>query len=149
MKMRTPHLLIAVAYLVHAAAWFLPFESLGVTFPYGLPGWQAFRVAASAVWPYDLILGFDQWYRAVLATISAATMVLFVLGTWWVVVTRSRRICRVSAWIATFAFVINAHWLLPFHSERLDLRIGYFLWWGSFLLLAIGLFRSSHSKDSC
>ncbi len=146
--MSKPHLLIAVAYLVHALAWFLPFESLGVTFPYGVPGWQAFRVAASAVWPYEVIT-IDPWYRAVLATMSAATMVLFVLGTWWVVVTRSRRIYRVSAWIATCAFVVNAHWLLPFHSERLDLRIGYFLWWGSFLLLAIGLFRLSHCQDCC
>ncbi len=148
MKMRTPHLLIAIAYSVHAAAWFLPFETWGVTFPYGLPGWQAFRVAASAVWPYEGIT-IDPWYKVVLSTMSAATTVLFVLGAWWVVVTRSRRICRVSAWIAASAFVVNAQWLLPFYSERLDLRIGYFLWWASFLLLAIGLFRLSHSKDSC
>lgn len=146
--MRKPHLLIAIAYSVHAAAWFLPVEKEGVTLPQGLPGWQAFRLAASAVWPYEGST-FDLWYNAVLSTMSAATTVLFVLGSWWVVVTRSRRICHVSAWIAACAFVVNAHWFLRFGSDRFDLRIGYFLWWASFLLLAVGLFRLSHSTESC
>ncbi len=148
MKFRNPYLLIVIAYLVHVAAWFLPFSSFGVKLPFGLPGWQAFRVAATEVWPYDLIT-FHRWYDIVLATISAATMVLFVLGTWWVFVARSRKICRASAWTAACAFVVNAHWFLRFGSESFELRIGSFLWWASFLLLAIGLFRLSHSRDTC
>ena len=146
--MRKPHLLIAIAYSVHAAAWFLPVEKDGVTLPHGLPGWQAFRVAACAVWPYEGIT-IDPWYNSVLSTMSAVTTALFVLGAWWVVVTQSRRFCRVSAWIAACAFVVNAHWFLRFGSDRFDLRIGYFLWWASFLLLAIGLFRLSHPTESC
>lgn len=145
--MRKPHLLVAIAYSVHAAAWFLPVEKDGVTLPYGLPGWQAFRVAACAIWPYEGTT-LDPWYNVVLSTMSAATTVLFVLGAWWVVVTQSRRLRHVSAWIAACAFVVNAHWFLQLGSDRFDLRIGYFLWGASFLLLAIGLFRLSHSTEN-
>lgn len=138
--MKKAHLLIAAALFVHAVAWFLPVEGDGVRFPNGLPGWQAFRVAAEAVWPYE---GWriDGWYNVVLSTISAATTVLFVLGSVWAVALRSRRLRRVSAWTAACGFIVNSHWVLRFGADRFDLRIGYFLWWLSFLLLAIGLFR--------
>jgi hypothetical protein len=144
--MRKPHLLIAGAWLVHAAAWFLPVEKEGVKLPQGLPGWQAFRVAACAIWPYE---GWNigGWYNIVLSTMSAATTLLFVLGSVWVVWTGSRAVRRASAWIATAAFIVNAHWFIRFGSDRFDLRIGFFLWWSSFLLLAIGLFHLSRRAD--
>jgi hypothetical protein len=136
------YFLIAGAWLVHALAWFLPVLKEGVVLPRGLPGWEAFRVASCAVWPYeDMII--EGWYNVVLATLSAATTLLFVLGSVWVVWARSRAVRRASAWIATSAFIVNAHWFLRFGSNHLDLRIGYFLWWFSFLLLAIGLFHLS------
>jgi len=142
--MKKTHLLIVIAYLSHLAAWFLPVEKYGDTFPTYLPGWEAFRVAASAVWPYD---GFktEAWYNGVPGTMSAVTTVLFVLGSGWVLAIPSRRLRRASAWIAACAFIVNAQWVL---AERSDLRIGYFLWWASFLLLAIGLFRLSHATES-
>ena len=140
--MKKVHLLIAVAFLVHGVAWFLPVAKEGVTFPDGLPGWQAFRAAACAVWPYD---GFeiDKWYNVALSTISAATTILFVLGSGWVVAFGSRRLRRASAWIAALAFVVNAHWVVRLGSDRMDLRVGYFFWWFSFVLMALGLFRMS------
>ena len=46
-----------------------------------------------------------------------------------------------SAWIATFAFIVNAYWCVVFGLK--DLKIGYFLWWLSFLLVALGLFALS------
>ena len=110
--------------------------------PTGLPGWQAFRVAACPVWPYeDFVIA--EWYNAVLSTTSAVTTVLFVLSSAWVLGGHSRRLRRVSAWIADCAFIVNAHWVLRSGSDRFDLRTGYFLWWFSFLVLAIGLFRLS------
>lgn len=145
--MKKAYLLIAVAYLVHATAWFLPVEKHGVTLPVGVPGWQAFRIAACMVWPYEGSR-IDGWYNVVLSTTSAATTVLFVLGLGLVIRVRSRRLSRVSAGIAACAFIVNAHWVLRFGSDRFDLRIGYFLWWASFLLLAIGLFRLSHDMGS-
>ena len=140
--MRRPHLLISAGWLLHALAWFLPVFKGGVTFPHGLPGWQAFRVAASHVWPYEGIKS-EEWYYAVLSTISAVTTPLFILGSVWVVSHGSSTLRRASAWIATSAFIVNAHWYALFGSDRKDFRIGYFLWWFSFLLVGLGLFGLS------
>ena len=143
--MRRPHLLIYGTWLLHAVAWFCPVVKGEVTFPHGLPGWQAFRVAACAVWPYQGF-AFDEWYYAVLSTISAATTLLFIFGSVWVVSHGSRTLRRASAWIATSAFIIDAHWYVLFGSFRKALMIGYFIWWLSFLFLAIGLFDLSRKK---
>jgi len=137
--MRRPHLLISVAWLFHAIAWFLPVVNGGVTFPHGLPGWQAFRVAACVVWPYE---DFKTDYP-VLSTISAVTAPLFIFGSVWVVSRGSSTLRRASAWVVTFAFIVNAHWYVLFGSDRKDLRIGYFLWWFSFLFIGLGLFDLS------
>ena len=139
--MRRPHFLISAAWLLHAIAWFLPVVKGEVTFPHGLPGWQAFRVAASAVWPYEGIKT-DEWYYAVLSTISAVTTPLFIFGSVFVVSRGSSTLRRASAWVATSAFIVNAHWYI-LSSDRKDLRIGYFLWWLSFLFVGIGLFDLS------
>lgn len=141
-NMRRPHLLVSGAWLLHAIAWFLPVVKGGVRFPHGLPGWQAFRVAACPVWPYAHF-HIDEWYYAVLSVISAATTPLFILGSVWVLSVGSSTLRRASAWVATSAFIVNAHWYITFGSDRKDLRIGYFLWWSSFLFLALGLFELS------
>jgi hypothetical protein len=140
--MRRSHILISVAWLFHAIAWFLPVVEGGVTFPHGLPGWQAFRVAACAVWPYADF----KTDHAVLSTISAVTTSLFILGSVWVVSRGSSTLRRVSAWVAMVAFIVNTHWYVLFGSDRKDLRIGYFLWLFSFLLVGLGLFDLSTQK---
>jgi hypothetical protein len=126
--------LITGAWLVQAVAWFLPVVKDGVRLPEGLPGWQAFRVAAAMSWP-----GSNSHYGAwnVLAGISALTTVLFILGSPWVMCCGSRSLRRFCAWTFSAAFVVNTHWY--FSEMRPDLRIGYFLWWFSFLPLGIGL----------
>jgi hypothetical protein len=147
-RMRRPHLLISGAWLLHGAAWFLPVDEGSVTFPQGLPGWQAFQDAACAVWPYERC-GFHRWYDAVLPTASAATTPLFIFGSVWVVVCGSGSLRRASAWTATSAFILNAYWYVSsFGSDSMDLRIGYFLWWFSFLVLALGLFDLSRRTDN-
>ena len=144
MIVKKAYLLIAAAFLVHAVAWFLPVDKDGVTLLDGLPGWQAFEMAASEVVKWRI----DPWWFVVLLTMSAVTTILFVLGAGWVVAIGSRRLRRVSAWIAACAFIINAHWILWIgRPGRFDLRAGYFLWWASFLLLAIGLFLLSDAMD--
>ena len=145
--MQRQHVLIGAAWLTHAVAWFLPVAAEGATFPHGLPGWQAFRVASCGVWPCEDIK-FEHWYNAVFATISAATTALFVLGSVWVVLFGSHKVRRVSAWIATAAFVINGNWYVFFGPDRKDLMIGYFLWWSSFLLLTFGLFAVDSTSTS-
>ena len=146
-RMKRPYLLILLAWLFHAAAWFLPVAKDGVTLPQGLPGWQAFRVAACAVWPYEG-WSIEGWYNVVLSTVSAATTLLFIFGSVWVVLRGSRTLQRASAWIAASAFIVNAHWCVRFGATRMDLRIGYFLWWLSFMLLASGLFDLSRRADN-
>ena len=140
-SMKRPNLLISAAWLLYAVAWFLPVIKDGVTFPNGLPGWQAFRVAAGAVWPYGV--EFNKWYDAILSTISAVTTPLFILGSVWAVSRGTRVWRRVFAWVATLAFLVNAYWFVFFGADRKDLRIGYFLWWLSFLVVALGFFKLS------
>jgi len=145
---RIQRLLIWAAWLAYVAAWFLPIVKEGATLPDGLPGWQAFRVATCAVWPCADI-SIDKWYKAVLFTISAVTTVLFIPVSVWAVWSGSRALRRASGWIATFAFVVNAHWYVLYGgSARQDLRIGYFLWWLSFLLVALGLFDLPRRETS-
>jgi hypothetical protein len=146
--MKKPTALIWAAWLIQGVAWFLPVIGEGTNLPDGLPGWQAFRVASGAIWPYRRDIAFEHWYNAVLATIGAASTLLFIPGSVWVVWFGSRTVRRVSAWIAASAFVINAHWyvFVFFGPDPNDLKIGYFLWWLSFLLLAWGLFGLSGAK---
>jgi len=143
--MRRPHLLISGAWLVHAIAWFVPVIKDGVTLPDGLPGLQAFWFALCAVGEHNGAAFSGEWYFALLCTMSAITTPLFIFGSVWVVWRGSSALRRASAWIAASAFILNAHWYI-FVGDR-KLRIGYFLWWFSFLLLAIGLFDLSKTKE--
>ena len=83
----------------------------------------------------------------VLSTISAATTLLFILGSVWVVSHGSNTLRHGVAWIATSAFIVNAHWYVLFGSDRKDLRIGYFLWWFSFLFIGLALFDLSGEQQ--
>jgi hypothetical protein len=71
-RCKDSYFMIWAAWLVYVAAWFLPVVTEGKTLPDGLPGWQAFRVAASAVWPIPDVT-IDKWYQAVLFITSAVT----------------------------------------------------------------------------
>jgi hypothetical protein len=148
-NLRRPYLVIASAWLLHAVSWSLPVVRLGGNHArlFGpAQGWFAFRVALSAVWPYE-DMHFDAWYYAALSTLSAATTLLFIVGSPWVVWRGSRPVQNACAWAAAVAFVVNSDWYVLFGSDRKDLSIGYFLWWLSFSLLAIGLFGlSKHRK---
>ena len=141
-KIRIHQLLVCAAWLVFVAAWFLPVIDEGVTFPQGLPGWQATRVALCGVWPCRNV--DVEWYQAVLFTVSALTTLLFLPGSVWAVLGGSKRVCLTFACFAALAFVVNTHWYILAGSNRADLRIGYYLWWISFLLMALGLFDLPH-----
>ena len=78
-----------------------------------------------------------------LSTLSAATTLLFIVGSPLVVWRGSRSVQKTSAWVAAAAFVVNSHWYVLFGSDRKGLSIGYFFWWVSFGLLAVGLFGLS------
>ena len=137
--MRRQQALVSIAWLCYVVAWFLPVAEEGVRLPQGLPGWEAFRVAACALWPYEI---FSTHYPG-LCLISAATTLMFLPFSLWAVLSGSHVLRRASAWVAAIAFVVNAHFYVLVGPERKDFRIGYFLWWFAFLLMAFGLFALS------
>jgi len=136
--MKRARLLIAGAWVIHAVAWFLPVITDGVRFPNGLPGWQAFQTALRSARGYQA--GTFSGIGTVAATLSAVTTIFFILISPWVVLRGSHSVRRVSAWIAAAAFVLDGHWYFFYGRGDSGLMIGYFLWWFSFLVLAIGLF---------
>ena len=143
--MRRAYWLVAIAYVTHAVAWFVPVIKDGVTVPHGVPGWDALRVALSAVWPSDG--GFDTWYDAAICTASAIATILFIVGSPWIVSRGSASLRRICGWIAALAFVDNLWWFIRW-SPKSDLRIGYYLWCFSFLFLAFGLFGLAQQGES-
>jgi len=79
-------------------------------------------------------------HEAALTILSLLTTLFFISP--WAVLRGTPSLRRVSAWVAAAAFLFNAHWYIRLRPARWisDLGIGYFLWWLSFLVLAIGLF---------
>lgn len=143
--MRKPNLIILLAWTAHVVSWFLPVLR-AANWHEQVRGWLAIRLAACGVWPCQGIQ-FEAVHHAVLATISVLTTIVFILCSPLVVTYGSAKGVRFAAWAATAAFVFNTHWIIIFGSERSQLTTGYFLWWLSFLLLAIGLF-TFHDRRS-
>jgi hypothetical protein len=138
--MSRPHLLISAAWLLNGGAWFLPVVTSVFGGKIGPPikGAEAFLMSVSAFWPGQ----FGTWYGALLAGLSALTTVFFLVGSPWAVMRGTSRLQRSFAWIAGAAFLVNTHWyfqLTP-NGWMSGLGIGYFLWWLSFAVLAVGLF---------
>ena len=127
--------MILAAWLLYGASWFLP--AFHVTL-----GWEAFIMACSAfIRPFQpgsiAASEFRTWYQLMLSAASVLTNLLFVVAAPWAVFRGARSLGRTFAWAAASAFLINAHWYV-LSTADVDLGVGYFLWWWSFLLLAVG-----------
>lgn len=135
------YLLIATAWLVHTAAWFLPAIKgfLGSKLDHGIPGWSVFLAETCALRPCEGT-SVDPWYGTAISAIGVVTTVLLVFGSPWIVWRASRRLRRAAAFVMAGAFAVNSQWYVFYVPDRSDLGVGYFLWCGSFALLAIGLF---------
>jgi hypothetical protein len=125
--------LVLIATVMYVVAWMLPVESNLPTLRQGvLPGWAAFRLS---LWPYDT--GSGPWYT--LAHYVASSLSNFVfLGA--LVATRAGRKRASGALLVILlaCAALNTHWFV-INGDRQDLRIGYYLWAGSFFLLSAGL----------
>jgi hypothetical protein len=128
--------LIGTAWLMHTAAWLSPVIKGGITLPKGVPGWEAFRVGLAPIWPYQGV-DYDAWYHALLPVLSSLSNLVMVSSP---LVAWSHKLSRRRLWgvAALGAALIDSHWYF-LNDLRADLRVGYFLWCGSFLLLAGGL----------
>ncbi len=136
----TSPLALRCAWVLHALAWFVQVVKGGVTLPNGLPGWQAFWFALHP----DSRL---EWYWAALSISTAlsnaimpGSLVLMkpTLGTW----------APSFAVAGVVSFVLDAYWLLAFGEDWSLLRAGYYMWWGSFLLVGIGAFQLARAQRS-
>ena len=145
------YLVIATAWLLHTASWFLPAIKgfLGSRLDHGIPGWEVFlaasRALSCALRPCE-DKSADPWFWTAFSVAGAVTTVLFVLASPWIVWRASRKLRRSAAFVAAAAFVVNSQWYVFFVPDRSDLGVGYFLWCSSFGVLAIGLFLLAGSN---
>jgi len=135
------YLVIATAWLLHTASWFLPAVKgfLGSRLDQGIPGWAVFLSQTCAL-RHCGVASADPWYGTAISVAGIVTTVLFVLGSPWIVWRASRKLRHSAAFVATAAFVVNCQWYVFYVPVRSDLGVGYFLWCASFALLAFGLF---------
>ena len=133
--MRRTTMLLAAAALTYALSWLVPVVRNGATLAQGtVPGWEAFRFALSPVWPY---LGFtgDRSLLDWIAVISAMTNAWFVVSLAVLAFFSAARPAQSLFWGLLMAVIVDAIWFLL--TDPGDLRVGYYLWVGSFLALAV------------
>jgi hypothetical protein len=136
--------ILSLGLAVYSAAWFVQVIRDGSTLADGvLPGWEAFRAALSPIWPIDGDTYFEGW-RGLLSVISAFTnLIVLSLPLWLRLATRHRTArAAVPLWLAA---AVDAHWMVGFLQE---LRWGYFMWCGSFVILAFGVARFAKPAPS-
>lgn len=127
--------------LVHAAAWLFPVHRYGVRLGAGgVPGWEALRLALSPIWQLEGVQA-DSALGAVVATVSGLTNLLVPVAIVALLrVPRRARILRLLGWLLLGATALNSTWFV-LGADRWELRIGYYLWVTSFLILGIAALR--------
>ena len=136
--------ILLIAVLAYLLAWPLPsllvtFTALGGPTTEVIRGWEATRWALSPVWPGGRHFGAG-WLHTLLILASGLSNLVFVLAAWlaW---RRPLQVPRNLAWAVWGAAVVDLHWLVFAGAGASNLRIGYYLWVGSFALLALALGR--------
>ena len=134
---------VSAGLALYAVAWFVQVIKDGATLADGtLPGWQAFRVALSPIWPYEGLVT-EGWFRRILSVASGFTnAIVLCLPLWLHFARRHRKDLAVGP--LCFAAAIDAHWMFP---QAQDLRLGYYMWIGSFIVLAVGVARSAEASS--
>jgi len=145
--MKKRHLVLAAAWLLHAASWFLPVVKrfFGTRLDPGIPGWAVFLSQTCVLRPCG-VASADPWYGTAISAAGVVTTVLFVLASPWFVFRASCKLRHAAAFVATVAFLVNSLWYVFYVPVRSDLGVGYFLWCSSFVLLAIALFLPTGSE---
>lgn len=128
--MKRTTMALAVAACFYVLSWFVPVVADQES---AVPGWEAFRVALSPIWPYRGAGGGSSFWD-VLGVISALSNLWFVLSfaLHAFFPMKSRGVVFGGLVVAA---LVNTFWLLL--ADIGDLRIGYYLWLGSFVILAL------------
>lgn len=130
----------AVLYLL---SWLLPVVDGGTTLARGgVPGWEAFRVALSPFWPYQGS-GSERGVMDLVGALSALTNLWFIFA-FAVLAAGRERFRRAALTGLVVSTLTNAHWFV-LADDRAGFRIGYFAWFGAFVLLAVA--AHSLSRD--
>lgn len=133
--------IVSLGLVVYSAAWFIRVIEDGSTLTNGiLPGWEALRVALSPVRPYEDIHIIGS-LRRLLSVASALTNLIVLALPLWLHLARQHRTAAAVGplWLAA---AVNAHWM---YQEPQDLRWGYYMWFGSFIILAVALAQVSRT----
>jgi hypothetical protein len=121
------------AVVAHALGWVLPVID-------DYRGVHAFRVALSPLWPYE-DFHIPAGKLVYLSVGSAATNAVFAVVAIAALVgalrTRSRQ--RLAVWVVGACALLNLHWPLSMGDSATDLRLGYFVWVTSFVLLLLAV----------
>jgi hypothetical protein len=133
--------LLLAAVVAHVLGWILPvFQDYR--------GLHAFRAALSPVWPYEH-LEIPSGRLVFLSVGSAATNIVFitvVIAVWaGLVATRARR--RLAVWVVGAATLLNLHWPLSMGDSASGLRMGYYVWIASFVLLLLAVHPALSARD--
>ena len=138
------HRVLTLAVGAYAVAWLLP-SVVGQSLLHRgvLPGWEATRVALSPIWRYTYQgtpLGPEDavWPKAAIAVASGLTNLVFVLAVAWLG-WRPQTVRWPLEALVWSAAVLNTQWFLLGGSSRGALRIGYYLWITSYVLIGAAL----------
>jgi len=134
--------IVRLAWLIYAIAWVVPVHRNGDRLPEVLPGWQAFRVAMNPVWPYDGDSSSEFSYWGLLSVASALSNIVMVASV-PIMLRGTSRQRVVLAWGAFAAVLLNAQWVIA--KDWTNLRVGYYLWWASFLVVGVALLQATHA----
>ena len=138
----TSRSLVIVGTITHVLAWFLPAIVIDNGDVFGsttVRGWEAFRFALLSAFEFPEDLKVSRISSNILATASALSN-LALAGTFVDVLLNAGHphpAIRAALFVCA---VLNTQWLFrAWLSREFDLRVGYYLWAGSFFVIAIGL----------
>jgi hypothetical protein len=135
----TSSLLMIVAAGSYVLAWFLialkEDKERATLSPITLRGWEAFGFALSSNWPSQR--HSSEWLEILLSKLSALSNFVFIGVLVRVYFSGSPSSYPVLQATLLVCAILNTHWLRSRYRD--DLRSGYYLWVGSFFLLAAGL----------
>ena len=125
------------AIVAHVLGWALPVMD-------DYRGVHAFRVALSPLWPYErsnIQFHIPAGRLVYLSVASALTNVAFaavaIAALAGAMRTRSTQLAAV--WFIGAATVLDLHWPISMGNSAAGLRLGYYVWVGSFVLLLLAV----------